>query len=191
MKLGPGEPPVERWKVIPVADFVRLVYVGDRINRPWILTVDGRSGSGKSTAANLIQQSVLDSSVVHTDDIAWHYSFFDWSDLLIDHILKPLHSGLAVSYRPPGWEKKGRLGAIEIASDRKLVIVEGVGANRVEASPWIDSSVWVQSDLDEAERRGIARDGGTDEARRFWKEWMAQEYDFLQRQKPWDERPLL
>ncbi len=31
--------------------------------------------------------------------------------------------------------------------------------------PWIDRGLWVQSDLKEAERRGIARDGGTKEAR--------------------------
>jgi len=31
--------------------------------------------------------------------------------------------------------------------------------------PWIDRVLWVQSDLKEAERRGIARDGGTKEAR--------------------------
>ena len=37
--------------------------------------------------------------------------------------------------------------------------------------PLIDSSLWVQSDLHEGERRGIARDGGTGDARNFWHEW--------------------
>jgi hypothetical protein len=34
--------------------------------------------------------------------------------------------------------------------------------------------------------RGIARDGGTEAAKNFWREWGAQEFDFLQGQRPWE-----
>jgi hypothetical protein len=129
--------------------------------------------------------------VVHTDDIAWHHSFFDWSDLLIEGILKPLHGGEAVRYQPPGWQIHGRSGAIVVAADLKLVIVEGVGASRTEAMPWIDRSIWIQSDLDEAERRGLARDGDTEDVRAFWHEWAVQEFDFLQRQRPWERARVI
>ena len=57
--------------------------------------------------------------------------------------------------------------------------------------PWIDRALWVQSDLEEAERRGIARDGGTEEARNFWREWGAQEFDFLQRQRTWERATVI
>ena len=57
--------------------------------------------------------------------------------------------------------------------------------------PWIDRVLWVQSDLEEAERRGIARDGDTKEARDFWREWEAQEVDFLQRQRPWERAAVI
>lgn len=186
MKLGPGEPSAAPWRVLPVRDFVDLVLEDTSYDRPWILAVDGRSGSGKSTVAGLLHRCVPNSTVVHTDDVAWHHSFFDWSDLLIEGILKPLHSGSVVRYQPPGWQTHGRQRAIEITPGLSLIIVEGVGASRIEVMPWIDRSVWVQSDLDEAERRGIARDGGTEAARDFWREWMAQEFDFLQRQRPWE-----
>ena len=188
MRLGPGEPSAAPWQVLPIRDFVNLVLdVGDTSNnRPWIVAVDGRSGGGKSTIADLLHHSAPNSIVVHTDDLAWHHSFFDWSDLLIEGILKPVQCGKAVHYQPPGWQTHGRLGAIEIAVGLNLVIIEGVGASRTEAIPWIDRSIWVQSDLDEAKRRGIVRDGDTEEARKFWHEWMAQEFDFLQRQRPWE-----
>ena len=39
--------------------------------------------------------------------------------------------------------------------------------------------------MDEAERRGIARDGGTEEARRFWMDWMREENEFLAVHQPW------
>ena len=193
MKLGPGEPLAGPWQVTPIRDLVRLLFDPDRTHdgRPWILAVDGRSGSGKSTVAALLHQSVTPSAIVHTDDVAWHHSFFDWSDLLVEGVLKPLRNGQAVSYRPPGWEKRGRAGAIEVAAGLDLVIVEGVGASRTEVMPWIDRALWVQSDLEEAERRGIARDGGTEEARDFWREWGSQESDFLQQQRPWERATVI
>jgi uridine kinase len=188
VKLGPGERSAAPWQVMPIRDFVDFVLnVGDTAHfRPWILAVDGRSGSGKSTTADLLHRSVPDSMVVHTDDIAWHHSFFDWSDLLIEGVLKPLQGGKDVHYQPPGWRTNGRPGAIEIPASLNLVIVEGVGASRTEVMPWIDCSIWIQSDLDEAERRGLAREGSTEEARNFWHEWMSQEFEFLRRQRPWE-----
>jgi hypothetical protein len=78
-----------------------------------------------------------------------------------------------------------------VAAGLDLVIVEGVGASRTEVMPWIDRALWVQSDLEEAERRGIARDGDTEEARDFWREWGAQEFDFLQRQRPWERATVI
>jgi hypothetical protein len=160
-------------------------------DRPWIVAVDGRSGNGKSTAARLFKQAIPASAVVHTDDVAWHHSFFGWSDLLIEGILKPLHRGDGVCYRPPGWLAQGRSGAIEVAAGLDLVVVEGVGASRIEVLPWIDRCVWVQSDIDEAERRGIVRDGGTVEARSFWHEWAAEEVVFLERQQPWKRASVI
>ena len=88
MKLGPGEPLAGPWRVAPIRDLVRLVFDTDRARdgRPWILAVDGRSGSGKSTIAALLHRSVPASAIVQTDDVAWHHSFFDWSDLLVEGI---------------------------------------------------------------------------------------------------------
>ncbi len=193
MKLGSGEPAAGPWQVMAVDAFAALVVEveGRPPRRPWVLAVDGRSGSGKSTLAALLQRAVPASAVVHTDDVAWHHSFFDWEALLVEGILKPVHAGESVRYQPPGWCAQGRPGAIELPAGLALLIVEGVGASRTEAMPWIDCAVWVQSDLDAAERRGIARDGGSEEAVRFWHEWMAAEVAFLARQRPWDRARLI
>jgi hypothetical protein len=78
-----------------------------------------------------------------------------------------------------------------VAAGLDLVIVEGVGASRTEVMPWTDRALWVQSDLEKAERRGIARDGGTEGARDFWREWRVQEFDFLQRQRPWERATVI
>src|SRR6476469_8165080 len=143
MKLGPGEPSAGPWRVTPISDVVHRIFNAGRkpLDRPWIVAVDGRSGSGKSTVANLLHQSVAASAIVHTDDVAWHHSFFDWTNLLLENILKPLRDGKAVRYQPPGWQQLGRPGAIEVPADLDLVVVEGVGASRSEVRPFIDSSL--------------------------------------------------
>ncbi len=187
LKVGPGEPPVEQWRMYGIEEFAKRLLDLDssRVELPQFVAVDGRSGSGKSTLAGKLQRHIAHSAIVHTDDVAWHHSFFDWSDLLIDGVLRPVRSRRKVHYRPPAWESRGRQGAIKVAEDCAVVIIEGVGASRQEIRPWLTAAVWIQSDMAEAERRGIARDGGTEEARRFWMEWMMEENAFLERQQPW------
>lgn len=160
--------------------------------RPRIIAVDGRGASGKSTLASLLHDAVPASVVVHTDDVAWHHSFFDWADILLGCVLQPILEGRAVSYRPPAWIERGRPGAIHVPLGLEMVIIEGVGAGRRELGHLIDAVVWVQSDFAEAERRGIARDiaqkanGDPDEASVFWHTWMAEELPFLEHHRPWE-----
>lgn len=77
------------------------------------------------TLATQLHVAVPASAVVHTDDVAWHRSFFDWSDLLARNVLEPLRRGEEVHYRPPGWQAQGRPGAIKVPAGLDLVLVEG------------------------------------------------------------------
>jgi len=193
MKLVSGEPHAEPWQVMPIKVFIPSVFdIAVKLpERPWILAVDGRSASGKSTLAKQLNHHIPRSAIVHTDDIAWHHSFFDWSDLLIEEILQPIRAGQAVSYIPPGWKTHNRSGSIDVAANLDLLIIEGVGASRTEMMPFIDRSIWVQSDFDEARRRGIERDGGNEDAIQFWDEWMAAELVFLAEQRPWERATVI
>lgn len=190
---GPGEPAAGPWRLEPVARFARLVLAaaGDPSGRPRVVAVDGRSASGKTTVAAVLSAAVPASVVVHTDDVAWHHSFFGWSDLLVDGVLEPARRGEPVSYRPPAWAARARDGAIEVPAGQELLVVEGVGAARRELLALLDAVVWVQSDLGEAERRGLVRDGDDQAAVDFWREWMAEEVPFLREQRPWDRAAVL
>ncbi len=180
------EPAVTEWRVAPVEELWRLVDPGPMSSRPRIVAVDGRSGSGKTSLAEQLRGVVRSSAVVHTDDVAWHHSFFDWTQLLIDGVLRPLRAGQSVSYRPPGWIEQERAGSVEVPGGLELVIIEGVGAGRRELAPWLDAVVWVQSDLAESQRRGVLRDGGDQPAADFWQEWAGHELPFLADQRPWE-----
>lgn len=187
MDLFPGEPAVPAWTLERDEVWMGALSQADVAGRAPLIVVDGRSGSGKSTLATALA-AALDARNVHTDDVAWHHSMFDWQDAMIDGIVRPWSRGERVSYVPPGWRSHGRAGSIDVDPGTTLVI-EGVGAARAELRQWAAAAVWVQSDARSAREGGLARDvaeGRTaDEAAAFWEEWMAQEIPFLERERPW------
>lgn len=194
MTLPAEEPHAGPWREVPLAELVEQLLGGGAAptGRPAVLAVDGRGASGKSTLARQLEAAVPRSAMVSTDDIAWHHSFFDWAELLAMGVLEPVRRGEAVSFRPPAWDERGRPGAVEVPAGLDLLVVEGVGAGRRELAPWLDAVVWVQADVVEAERRGLARDlaagehGSAEAGLAFWHEWMAEELPFLADQRPWE-----
>ena len=196
MRVADDEPDLGPWAAEPTLDVAgRLVELararraGSARTGPLVVAVDGRSASGKSTAAGRLAAATPGAVVLHTDDIAWHHGFFDWDGLLVNGVLDPVARGEAVSFRPPAWVERGREGAVEVPAGTTAVFVEGVGSSRSTLAPWLDATVWVQSDEAEAYRRGIERDIvlGRDraEAVAFWDEWMAHEGPFLAADRPW------
>lgn len=79
MSLPAGEPAAGPWRVAPLAELLGVLeqVAGTPTGRPIVVAVDGRGASGKSTLAEQLHRAVPASTVVHTDDVAWHHSFFD------------------------------------------------------------------------------------------------------------------
>lgn len=127
------------------------------VGRPRVVALDGRSGSGKTALAERVRTAVPGAEVVHTDDIAWWHSRFDWHDLMINSVLDTLHCEQSVHYQPPSSASSKGAGPIDVSAQASVVIIEGVGAARRELTHLLDAVVWVQSDVGEAERRGILR----------------------------------
>ncbi|MEU0881406.1 hypothetical protein ABZ345_22570 [Lentzea sp. NPDC005914] len=185
MRLHDGEVEATGWRVEKLSDVVRRLTAPQVTGRPLVVAVDGRGGAGKSTLVDRLTKVVPASAVVHTDDIAWNQAFFDWGALLAENVLQPLHRGEAVEFRPPAWAEHGRSGAIRVPAGADVVWVEGTGIIREELAAWIDASIWVQGDLDEQERRRVARDGDSAEQQRHVAAWLAEEVPFLLREQPW------
>jgi hypothetical protein len=190
---GPGEPAARWWQPSTFTGFADnvLAACGDVVGRPAIVAVDGRSGAGKSRIAQALVESVPAAAVVHTDDIAWYETFFGWDGVLISDVLRPLLASGSVNYRPDAWVRRGRQGSIEVPNGLSMVVLEGCGAGRRALAPYLDALVWVQSDVAEAERRGVMRDGDTKQARRFWREWQVQEVPFFIDDCPWQRADLV
>lgn len=179
-----NEPSVTSWRAVNLEDLLRSLLRNAPVRRTALIGIDGRSGSGKSSlSANLAALSP-EIAVVHTDDVAWHQSFFDWADLLIAGVLTPLRkSGPPVSFRPPAWNTHRRPGGIHIPAAARVVLVEGVGACRRRLHPWYCASIWVQADPELAYRRVIARN---DDPLEFVDDWTAAEVAFLADDRPWE-----
>jgi hypothetical protein len=189
----PEEPVILSWEAVDDLELTirvrALIPNGDLA----IVLVDGRSGAGKSTIAQRLAR-LLDGALVHTDDVAWHHHPIDWASVLADGVIGPWRRGEAVSFRPPGWVSQGRAGVVRVPP-RPILIIEGVGAGRADLAVRADLVVWVQSDRDQARRRGIARDEklgrSAAQAEAFWDEWMRFEEPFLAADKPWTRASLI
>ncbi|XVU26095.1 uridine kinase family protein [Actinoplanes sp. CA-054009] len=195
---GPGEPAADPWLAESMETVVESLF-DDGFSRgsgPRVIAVDGRGGSGKTTFASSLAAAIPDSVVVHTDDVAWWHSRFDWAPAMIDGILAPLRSGKDVHYTPPGWAAHGRTGEISVPASASAVIVEGCGASRRELARFIDVAVWVQSSWEDARARGLARDVAEKalppaDAEREWDEWMEEEVPFFLSDQPWRRADLI
>jgi uridine kinase len=158
-----------------------------KLETPTILAIDGRSASGKTTFANRLS-SALNAPLIHSDDVAWHHSFFDWWPLMLEQIIVPFRAGQAVDWKPEAWTARDRDGSI-IVPKSSILILEGVGVTRQELSDHIDLPMWVETDLKVAEIRGLERDGP--EGRDLWFEWQAHERPFLEHDQPWTRAKII
>ncbi|TYP84894.1 uridine kinase family protein [Blastococcus xanthinilyticus] len=192
MQLEQGEPAAGPWRVVPLGELVEQLHAaGDVSGRPRIVAIDGRGGAGKSTLVQRLLAHVPRSAVVHTDDVAWHHSFFDWAGVLAEHVLEPLRRGAGVDFRPPSWVERGRPGSVVVPAGLETVWVEGTGVLRSGLAPLLDASVWVQVDRRDAGRRLLDRDGDSPEQQRHVEEWLREEHPFLLREQPWSSATLV
>ncbi len=191
MRLPPEEPPAGPWRVAQLVEVFEQTVGTARHSGIAVVGIDGRSSSGKTSLARRALALLANASIVHTDDIAWHYSAFDWAHLLVEGVLEPARSGRLVSFRPPAWDARGRSGSIEVPADTKLLLVEGVGASRREVRGLLDGALWIQTDLDETPARDRVRVAAGEIGPEDYDAWMAEEAEFIADQRPWEHARLI
>lgn len=201
MRLQPEEPAVTRWTAGPTAHLADLLLARARERRgaeagPLIVAVDSRGGAGKSTLARTLCAQVPGTVILSTDDLAWNEPLFGWGHLLAETLTGLRRDG-ALDLTPPAWAAHGREGSVHVPAGTPVVVVEGTGASQRPVADLVDATVWVASDDEVAEARGLARDieqginGDAEEATHFWHEWMAAERPFFATDRPWERADLI
>ena len=148
--------------------------------------MDGRSSSGKTSLIRRLASRISGAATVHTDDVAWFESAFDWTELLVAGVLGPVRRGDAVHFRPPAWDERNRAGAIEVPAGIELLLVEGVGSGRRALAPHLDALIYVQSDADVTRERDDARISAGEITPEDYARWMAEEHPFMAAERPWE-----
>jgi hypothetical protein len=193
MRLHPGEVEATGWRVEKLSSVLQRLRAAapDVVGRPRTIAIDGRGGAGKSTLAERLRSVVPGSQVLHTDDLAWNHAYFDWGDVMVENVLRPLHRGETVEFRPQAWIEHDRPGSIDILAGAGTVWIEGTGIIREEFAPWIDASIYVQGDLAEQERRLVARDGDSAAQQQHVAGWLAEELPLMLREQPWHRATIV
>jgi hypothetical protein len=183
--LRPEEPAAGNWRAVLITKLLDMLLPERPAGQRVVVAIDGRSSSGKTTLAQRMASVTERAAVVHTDDVAWWHSRFDWVQILLDGIIEPFQAGRQVMFRPPPWNERGRDGAINVSPEASVLIVEGVGSSRSESAGWYDASVWLQADENVIAKRNAARIASGETTSAGVAGWMSEEIPFLAADRPW------
>ncbi|WP_430592709.1 ATP-binding protein [Humidisolicoccus flavus] len=147
-------------------------------DQPMITLIDGRSGSGKTSFAELIAHR-LDAQIVHMDDL-----YLGWdglqagSDYAHEHVLVPLSEGNDARWQRWDWASGERAEWQRHPAGTPLIL-EGCGSLSRANHALAERSFWLEAPESVRHRRILLRDGDDS----WWEGWKAQETEFYDRER--------
>ena len=150
---------------------------------PYVVALDGRCASGKTTAAAYLSE-VLACPVVHMDDfflrpeqrtaerLATPGENID-HERFLEEVLIPLRRGLSCRYAPFSCATQSLLSSVELTHDG-LVLIEGSYSHHPTLRPYCDLFLFVTVSPDEQMRRILKRNGEA-MAKLFQSRWIPME----------------
>lgn len=129
-----------------------------------LITIDGPAGSGKTTLAGLLEDSLKESGedvlVIHLDDLynGWEDALGSSLTVILENILKAFSNGSEITVPHFDWTQN-RYAASTVHPRPSILILEGVGSGQRVTRPYADIKLWVEAPADLALSRVLARDG--------------------------------
>jgi len=162
-----------------------LELVDSGVSTPIVL-IDGRSGTGKSTLADELQNRLFQEGetaprLLHMDDL-----YMGWTGLqagvvyLQRNILEPIATQDSATWQEYNWELGKRDQWRAFAGGTPLII-EGCGSLSMAAANSAHVKIWLEAADSERQRRWRGRVGSQHDE--FWPVWAAQELEFYARER--------
>ena len=148
--------------------------------RTRVLAIDGRSGAGKTSLADVIRGE-LGAPVVSLEDLYGGWDGLERGiDLLVSEVLAPLAAGRTAHVPRYDWITQ-EWAQTATLDPPELLIVEGVGAGARRAAVFESVVVWLEAAPCVRKKRALDRDGETFAP--YWDQWAAQEDAMLARER--------
>jgi uridine kinase len=144
---------------------------------PILVAVEGYGGSGKTTFANQLRDTLRNAYVVNIDDFivkekltepSWDKGGFD-RKRLEQQVLIPATTNRPVQYEELIWETNS-LSEPKIVPTVDYLIVEGISSYHPDVAHYYDYKVWVDTPIEVAKQRGHERDKANENADK-WDLW--------------------
>jgi uridine kinase len=151
-----------------------------------LISIDGAGGAGKTSLAELILKSVVNSVIVQLDD--FYSPALQCTDLLRlkRQVIIPLISKQAAKYQIYEWQTDSFSDWHEL-KPAGIFIFEGVYALDQTIRNYYDLTVWIETPADVGFERGVARDiarDGVDNTDKWKNVWMPMEEKYRNEQEP-------
>ena len=154
----------------------------------FIVAIDGRSASGKTTLASEICKE-LDCNIIHTDDFFLQpfqrtkerYAEAGGNldrERLLKEVLIPLREGKSISYRPFICHSMS-FGEEIILTEKRITVVEGSYSCHPELKDFYNLTVFVTTDK-ETQRLRILERNGEEKLKAFEEKWIPLEERYFE-----------
>lgn len=180
-RTQPDAPPAEdprserRTLDLTLVDLLDLLDARLPVGERWLVTLDGRSGSGKSTVCEALHERHPEAEVLHLDDLYRGWDALPSGVHAAGELVEAWTRGESPVYHPTQWPGMPPRHDATVYAGRPL-IVEGVGAAWVGRDIAV-TSVWLEAERERRRVRAIERDGATFAP--YWLTWENEEAEWF------------